>query len=165
MLTCIPTKGDAGLDDTLSDHFGSAPFFVIYDSVSDTINIVKNQNTGHAHDACHPLSRLASYPIDSIVCSAIGKRAIDVLNGEGIKVYRSDKKSVRDVIEQIRSNHLPEMDPAQICPGHNQKAGFNRDLSRKEGCGCGKGHESGAHHGETKNCCQEREFGNKNKQK
>ena len=164
MLTCIPTKGDAGLDDTLSDHFGSAPFFVIYDSVSDTINIMKNQNTGHAHGACHPLSRLAGYCVDSIVCSAIGKRAIEGLNSGGIKVYYSDEKSVRDVIEQIKNNNLAEMDPAKICPGHSQNAGFIHESSRKKGCGCGKEHESGVHRRGTQNCCQESRFDNKDNQ-
>jgi predicted Fe-Mo cluster-binding NifX family protein len=164
MLTCIPARGDAGLDDTLSDHFGSAPFYVIYDSVSDTIDIVKNQNTKHTHGACNPLSELASYQIDSIVCSAIGKRAIDVLNSEGIKVYYSDKKSVRDVVKQIRNNNLPEMDPAAICPGHGERTGFIHGTLHGEGCKCGKGHGSGTHHHGEQNCCQESRFDNKDNQ-
>jgi len=154
MLVCIPTNGDAGSDDTLCDHFGSAPFFAVYDSVSD-----------HAHGACHPLSQLAGHHIDSIVCSAIGRRAIEMLNSEGIKVYCSDKKYVRDVIEQIKNNNLPEMDPATACKGHGQKTGVNQKSPPEERCGCGKEHETGMHQPGKRNCCQENDFGNKNKQK
>jgi len=163
MLTCIPAKGDAGLDDTLSDHFGSAPFYVIYDNVSNAISIVKNQNTGHAHGACNPLSELASHQIDSIVCSVIGRRAVDILNNWGIKVYYSDKKSVRDIVEQIKNNNLPEVDPAKICPGHGEKTDFIHGTLHDEDCKCGKGHGSGAHHPGEQHCCRESKSGSKNK--
>jgi predicted Fe-Mo cluster-binding NifX family protein len=162
MLTCIPARGDAGLDDTLSDHFGSAPFYVIYDNISDATTIVKNQNAGNAHGACNPLGQLANYRIDSIVCSAIGKRAIEVLNSSGIKVYYCDKKSVRDVVEQIKNNNLREMDPAKICPGHGERTDFIHGTLHGEGCTCGKGHGSGTHHHGEQNCCQESKFDSDN---
>lgn len=40
MLTCIPILGQAGLEDTVCEHFGSALFFTLYDRESDAPTIV-----------------------------------------------------------------------------------------------------------------------------
>jgi predicted Fe-Mo cluster-binding NifX family protein len=97
MLTCIPTKGPDGLDDTISDHFGSAPFFTIYDTDSDQITIVENRNAHHDHGTCHPMNQLAKHDIDCVACVGMGRRAIEALNSEGIKELFE-----RGVIEEYR---------------------------------------------------------------
>ena len=35
MLACIPTKGKNGIEDKVSDHFGSAPYFTLFDTDSE----------------------------------------------------------------------------------------------------------------------------------
>jgi len=135
MLICIPTNGDSGFNDTLNDHFGSAPYFTLYDGNSNTIKTVKNRNSSHSHGTCHPMIQLKKYHIDSIVCSGIGKRAIEMLNNEGIKVYQSDKKIVADAVEQIKNNELSEIDASKACKGHGQRQGLEH--GRSSGCGSG----------------------------
>lgn len=125
MLACVPTKGDAGLNDTVSEHFGSAPYFTLFDSDAGEFTIVENRNAHHDHGTCHPMNQLAKYHIDCVVCAGMGRRAIEALNSEGIKTYHADSMMVSQVIEQLKANALTEMDPRTACRGHGQQAGMS----------------------------------------
>jgi predicted Fe-Mo cluster-binding NifX family protein len=139
MLACIPTNGNAGLEDTVSDHFGSAGYFTLYNSETDELEVVENRNAHHDHGTCHPMNQLVKYRIDVVVCSGMGRRAIEALSTEGVKVYQSDSKIVRDVIEKIKANDLTEIDPAKACRGHGQQAGTSFVVSEGRGSGHGQG--------------------------
>jgi predicted Fe-Mo cluster-binding NifX family protein len=123
MLVCLPTQADAGAADIICDHFGSAPFFTLYDSDNDNITVLKNQNSHHGHGTCHPLSQLQQYKIDGVVCKGMGRRAIDMLAKENIKVFYAGSGPVADAIEKIKSGDLMEIDPAQACRGHGHGKG------------------------------------------
>lgn len=138
MLACIPTNGDTGLEDTVSDHFGSARYFTLYDSQTGELKTVKNRNAHHSHGTCHPMNQLAKYHIDCVVCSGMGRRAIEALSMEGIKVYEAHSKSVGQIVNKIKANELTEIDPAKACRGHGQRAGFIHG-SRTFGPGRGAG--------------------------
>lgn len=123
MLVCIPTLGNAGVDDRMSDHFGSAPFFTLYDSSTEKITVLPNQNQHHGHGACHPMNQLAAYNVGSVVCGGMGRRAIDALTSVGVTVYQTPSLAVRDVIMKIKNNSLTLVDPAQACGGHGHGGG------------------------------------------
>lgn len=141
MLACIPTNGKTGLDDTVSDHFGSAPYFTLYDSSKDEFTVVENRNAHHSHGTCHPMNQLARYHIDCVVCSGMGRRAIEALNSEGVKVYHSGSESVREAVDRIKSEELAEMDPAKSCRGHGQKSSSFRGLADQGGLDTERGQE------------------------
>jgi predicted Fe-Mo cluster-binding NifX family protein len=116
----------------MSDHFGSAPFFTLYENSTEKITVLPNQNQHHGHGACHPMNQLAAYKIESVVCGGMGRRAIDSLMSAGVKVYQTPSMSVKDVIEKIKSDSLTQADPSQACAGH--------------GGGCGHGGSGEVHH-------------------
>ena len=58
MRICIPTKTDNGTKAQVSEHFGSAPYFTIYDSDTKTIETLDNSNQHHEHGTCNPISIL-----------------------------------------------------------------------------------------------------------
>lgn len=137
MLICIPTNGSGGMNEGLSEHFGSAPYFTLYDSDSGEIHAVENRNTDHIHGTCHPLTNLGKFNIDAMVCAGIGRRAIEMLKIGGITVYQSDKETVAEVVEQVKNNQLTEIDPAKACMGHgHRQRSFNDGTS--QGCRHGK---------------------------
>jgi len=136
MLVCIPTLGNAGVEDRMSDHFGSAPFFTLYDSATEQITVLPNQNLHHGHGACHPMNQLATYKVESVVCGGMGRRAIDSLMSAGVKVYQTPSMAVKDVIEKIKSDSLSLVDPAQACGGHGHGGGCSHG-------GFGEGHGQG----------------------
>jgi predicted Fe-Mo cluster-binding NifX family protein len=135
MLACIPTQGDAGRDDQVHEHFGSAPFFTLYNTENDEIAVIANRNAHHAHGTCHPMNQLAHHHIDCVVCAGMGRRAIEALNSEGVSIYRSEAGTVADIIEKIKANQLPVMDPAKACMGHGQ----HPVLGAESGPGLGRG--------------------------
>jgi predicted Fe-Mo cluster-binding NifX family protein len=103
------------------EHFGSAPFFTLYDSETDEVEVIANRNAHHSHGTCHPVNQLAKYSIDAIVCAGMGRRAIEALNAEGIRICLANGETVRETIEQIRAGELTDIDPARACRGHGQR--------------------------------------------
>jgi predicted Fe-Mo cluster-binding NifX family protein len=123
MLACIPTKGDGGLNDTVNEHFGSAPYFTLLNTATDEVTILSNRNAHHDHGTCHPMNQLAHYKIDCVVCTGMGRRAIEALNAEGIQTFHSATARVSDIAEKLRTNSLTAMDPMSACRGHGQTGG------------------------------------------
>jgi predicted Fe-Mo cluster-binding NifX family protein len=123
MLVCIPTNGNLGLEDTVSDHFGSAPFFTLINTNDGAVTILENRTAHHDHGTCHPMTQLARHHIDCVVCAGMGRRAVETLNGEGIKTYLADGKTVSEIVAQMQSGGLTEIDPRQACRGHAQHSG------------------------------------------
>jgi len=142
MLVCIPTGGSAGLADVVFDHFGSAPYFTLFDSETGEVTVVANRNAHHSHGTCHPMNQLARYRIGCVVCSGMGRRAIEALNSEGVKVYQSESNKVAEVVEKIKTGDLTEIDPAKACRGHGQRAGITGGAhgpAQGRGAGYGQG--------------------------
>lgn len=142
MLVCIPTNGNAGAEDTVCDHFGSAAYFTLYDTSTDELKVINNRNAHHSHGTCHPMNQLAKYRPDCIVCAGMGRRAIEALSTEGIKVYISESEKVADIIDEIKAGKMTEIDPARACRGHGQQAGMGHGFFQSgqgRGSGFGQG--------------------------
>ncbi|MFC1475803.1 NifB/NifX family molybdenum-iron cluster-binding protein [Candidatus Zixiibacteriota bacterium] len=140
MLACIPTNGNTGREDTVSDHFGSAPYFTLFNTDDQQVAVVDNRNAHHSHGTCHPLNQLAKHRINCIVCLGMGRRAIEALNAEGIKIYHAESQAVGEVIDKIKANELTEIDPVKACRGHGQRGGCAPGGSGREpGRGAGFG--------------------------
>ena len=156
MLACIPTNGSAGLEDTVCDHFGSAATFTLFNSETGEITVLDNRNAHHTHGTCHPMNHLAKYKIDAVVCVGMGRRAIEALNSEGIRIYHSGSKKVSEVVEFIKAGNLQEMDPAKACRGHGQHSDPNVAHGcahgRGAGFGQGPGRGQGGGHGQGGGC-------------
>lgn len=143
MLACIPTKGDGGLEDTVHEHFGSAPYFTLLDTETDKVTVISNRNAHHDHGTCHPMNQLAHLKIDCVVCTGMGRRAIEALNAEGVRVFHSPSEKVSEIAGRLRSNSLTVMDPLKACRGQGQHGGCSHtptgDLTPGRGAGYGQG--------------------------
>ena len=84
MLVCVPTNNNAGLEAALHNHFGSAPFFTLFNTDTEDVKVIENSNSHHSHGTCHPMTQLVKYKIDAVICSGMGRRAVESLNSEGI---------------------------------------------------------------------------------
>ncbi|MBU0671456.1 MAG: hypothetical protein KJ732_00340 [Candidatus Margulisbacteria bacterium] len=60
MRICIPVENNEWLRSKIYDHFGGAPFFLIYDTNTKAVENISNSNQGHIHGACNPLTVLNS---------------------------------------------------------------------------------------------------------
>lgn len=118
MKVCIPTQTNIGHQAEVHAHFGSAPYFTIYDIQQDICEIVDNSNQHHAHGTCHPLSILDGKKIDAVVCSGMGKRAIENLNEAGIRVFRTSGANVEQTVREYRAGELQEITTKDACAHH-----------------------------------------------
>jgi len=99
-------------------HFGSAPFFVIYDTETKAVEALENSNQHHSHGACQPLGVIGGKKIDAVISGGMGGGAVSKLNAGGIKAYKSKGKTVKDVAEEVAKGGLIEMTPQNACAGH-----------------------------------------------
>jgi len=58
MKICFPVQKDEGIDSTLYNHFGSAPFFVVFDTGTNDVATISNRDQHHSHGARNPMQAL-----------------------------------------------------------------------------------------------------------
>jgi predicted Fe-Mo cluster-binding NifX family protein len=80
MKICIPTKSEDGKNSKVNEHFGSAPYFAIYNTDDSTLEFIENTNAHHSHGMCHPMTALSEQNIEVVICGGIGARALQKLN-------------------------------------------------------------------------------------
>ena len=118
MKICMPTAGNNGLKDTVSGHFGSAAFFTIYDTETKSVEIIKNSNSHDSHGGCQPLGSIAGLGVDVILTSGMGRRAVQILNDGGIRVFLLAGNTVEDAVCKFEKNELAELSLEGACSGH-----------------------------------------------
>ena len=119
MKLCIPTMNDKGMDAEISGHFGSAPFFMIYDTETKGIKFIDNTNEEHEHGSCTPLGLLGKEGITAVVCGGMGARAVQMLNQGGVKAYRTESEKAADVVAQFTKGGLEELTIDNSCAHHD----------------------------------------------
>lgn len=118
MKICIPTTGNKGLTEKVYEHFGSAPFFTLVDTENSTVEVIDNTNQHHSHGACHPMQSLSGKGVTAVVTGGMGRRAIEMLNAGGVKVYRAAGETVDAVVKEYKNGGLQELSPDTACAGH-----------------------------------------------
>lgn len=119
MKICIPTSGDQGLKESVHEHFGSAPFFTIYDTDNKSIEVVANNNQHHAHGTCSPTKAIEGHNVDIVVSGGMGSRAVSLLNQQDIKAYKIDGTTVEDAVNKFNQGGLVEIKPGNACTSHD----------------------------------------------
>lgn len=122
MKVCVPTEEDKGMNSVAYGHFGSARFFVIYDTETGETGTIRNSNQHHAHGTCHPMAALGNMSVEAVIVGGIGKRAIEGLNSFGIRVYQSITGTVSENIQALRAGSLSEITPQNACGGRSHGA-------------------------------------------
>lgn len=119
MKICIPTLGEKGLNEQVSEHFGSSPYFTIVDLDSNGVEIINNRNQHHSHGQCQPMQFLYGKGIESVVCGGMGRLAVELLNSDGIKVYLVNGNTVKTIVEEYKQGNLEELTADNACGGHD----------------------------------------------
>jgi predicted Fe-Mo cluster-binding NifX family protein len=109
---------DKGIESAVYGHFGSAPTFVVIDTDQENVGAISNTNMIHEHGACNPIMALGGKQFDAIVVGGIGAGALMKLNTEGINGYRAVEPIVKDNLDLLKDNLLPELTMNQTCGGH-----------------------------------------------
>lgn len=118
MKICIPTETNEGLNAKVYGHFGSAPYFTLYDTGTEIVKVVANNNAEHAHGMCQPLSVIGDESVNVVICSGMGARAVQKLNAANIKALRASAGTVSQIIVKYKENALEEITPENACSQH-----------------------------------------------
>lgn len=120
MIIAVPTMNADGLNATVYGHFGSAPFYTLYNTDDGALEIIDNSTKEHAHGQCTPATELSEKNVGAIVCGGMGFRAISNLRSMGIKVYLADTSgSVDDIVAQWKNSGLREISDNDACGEHH----------------------------------------------
>ena len=123
MKVCFPVSNNEGLQSPVSNHFGSAPLFVVVDTDSGEVAEVINRDLHHAHGACSPVKALGGHAVDAVVVGGIGGGALNGLTRAGIRVYRAEAPSIAENVARLQDGGLPQWMPGQTCGGHGHGHG------------------------------------------
>ncbi|MFH0876342.1 MAG: NifB/NifX family molybdenum-iron cluster-binding protein [archaeon] len=97
----FPLLEDNGMNSTISDHFGHAPFFGVYDVEKEKLEIIEN-NLDHEDPTKSPIDQIeeAVHPT-TIFAKGIGGRAIGIIQQKGLSLKTGQYNTVGDAIKNF----------------------------------------------------------------
>jgi len=109
----FPLLDNNGEDSKISEHFGHAPFFGLYNVEQKTLDITKN-DLDHTDPNQSPIDQIqkAVNPT-TIFAKGIGGRAIDLIKEKGLKLKTGNYSTVKEVI-----NNLDNLSSQSTSCGH-----------------------------------------------
>jgi predicted Fe-Mo cluster-binding NifX family protein len=123
MKVCFPVQKDEGIESQVYNHFGSAPAFIVVDTEEKGVQRVDNRDLHHVHGACNPIMALGGQKVDALVVGGIGGGALMKLNAMGVRVYEAGTRTVKENLELLRENKLPELAMDHSCRAHEGECG------------------------------------------
>jgi predicted Fe-Mo cluster-binding NifX family protein len=119
MKICLPVGDNNGVDSIVFGHFGSAPFFAVFDTESQSVVLVNNNESEHEHGSCMPVDALRKLKAEAVLCKGMSMRAANLLIEAGIKPYLVDAETVADAINAYKSMNVKLLDARNACQGHD----------------------------------------------
>ncbi|MBT4870499.1 MAG: hypothetical protein HON47_02915 [Candidatus Diapherotrites archaeon] len=97
----FPLLDNNGDESKISEHFGHAPFFGLYNVEQKTLDITKNA-LDHTDPNQSPIDQIqkAVNPT-TIFAKGIGGRAIDLIKEKGLELKTGDYSTVKEVIDNL----------------------------------------------------------------
>jgi predicted Fe-Mo cluster-binding NifX family protein len=117
MKICVPTMGNIGLDESVSEHFGRAPTFTIVDTETNEVKVIKNTSE-HMGGSGYPPQIMADSGVNIMICSGLGPRAINMFEKFGIEVYIGASGIVRNAIAEWQDGKLQMASDENACKMH-----------------------------------------------
>ena len=118
MKIALPVTTDK-VEDQMNRTFGRAPKFMVYDTETDTFEMIDNlQNLNAAQGAgIQSAQNVAGSGAKAIICENCGPKAYQVLTAAGIEVYISESGKVAELIEKFKKGELKSSSSANV-EGH-----------------------------------------------
>ena len=118
MLICVPTEDQSGLDARIGEHFGRVPCYTVVNTESSAVKVIDNTGVHGAATGMTPAEIIAREGADVVLCAGLGRRAISMFEGHGIRVFVGATGTVQDVIDAYQNGQLSEATDADACAQH-----------------------------------------------
>ena len=119
MRICIPIESNTGIQSKVFDRFVSAAHFLIFDTDKERYDVIDNSGGLQREEISHPFKVLENKSINAVICRGMDARTVQKLNEMGIRVYRTDAKTVLEIIENCKKGKLEEITVDNASTGHN----------------------------------------------
>ena len=118
MKLALTTSGKT-LDAPLESRFGRAPKFLVYDTESNTFEVIDNQQNVNAAQGAgiQAAETVARSGADCLVTGHCGPKAYRVLSAAGVKVYNTDIPTVAAALDAFKAGRLKPAESADV-EGH-----------------------------------------------
>jgi predicted Fe-Mo cluster-binding NifX family protein len=101
------------LTSTVDSRFGRAQFFIIYDTDTETFEVMENPNLGGAHGVGAKTAQdIANAGVKAILTGNVGPNAYNVLKAAKIDVFTVSGKTVQEAIDQFKNETLTKAEGA-----------------------------------------------------
>ncbi len=118
MKICMPVQDENGLDSLVFGHFGSAPFFAVYDTEAKNVSFSNNNESEHEHGKCMPVDAIRALNAEAVLCRGMGMRAANLLIEAGIKPFLVDAVTIADAIGKYDKREIRVLDESSSCQSH-----------------------------------------------
>ena len=112
MRFVVPIEEDKGVDSRLSEHFGRAPFFAVFELDKDgqilSQNAVPNDSE-HFGGTGLPPDRILQLKPDAVITFGMGPRALSQFQEAKVAVLRANSNTVNGVISSYVKDELEEL--------------------------------------------------------
>ncbi|MCF8305118.1 MAG: NifB/NifX family molybdenum-iron cluster-binding protein [Ignavibacteriales bacterium] len=144
MKIAIPVLNPDGFDSKVNGHFGSSPYFALFDSGNESLTFIPNENNHHEHGKCTPVGSLIDHDVEAVITRGMGMRAISNLQNIGIKVfYSTSGATLNEMVTDIKAGNFVEMRAEDACSHHG---GGHGDHNHEHGHDHHHGHGHDHHH-------------------
>jgi len=117
MKVGIPSMGEKGLDEQVGQHFGRVTHYTIVNLDTDDVNVIPN-TSHHMGGTVEPPELLKKEGVCVMLCSGLGRRAINLFEQMGIDVYVGASGKVRDAVNAYKQGNLKQATMADGCQEH-----------------------------------------------
>jgi len=112
MRFVVPVEEDKGVDSRLSEHFGRAPFFAVFELDEDgkilNQKAVPNESE-HFGGTGFPPDRILQLEPDAVITFGMGPRALSQFQEAKVAVLRANSDTVNGVISSYIKDELEEL--------------------------------------------------------
>ena len=105
----IPVENTQGLQATVCQHFGQAPYYLIIEL--DSNNHIKDIETKtnkseHMGGTGNPHQTIVDYKPDIVIAYSMGPGAINVLQNAGVRIFKATSTKVQDILNDLTQNKI-----------------------------------------------------------
>lgn len=112
MRVIIPVEEDKGVDSKLSEHFGRAPFFAVFELEKDgqilNQKAVPNESE-HFGGTGFPPDRILQLKPNVVITFGMGPRALSQFQEAKVAILRANSNTVNSIISSYIKDELEEL--------------------------------------------------------
>jgi predicted Fe-Mo cluster-binding NifX family protein len=117
MKVCIPTMGNGGMEEAVSQHFGRSATFTLVNLDTNEVQVLQNIGE-HMGGSVLPTDILRDRGVNVMIVGGLGPRAIQAFAEQCIEVFVGASGTVRDAISDWREGNLTKASSDNACKEH-----------------------------------------------